>query len=349
MDHFPPPALTLAAAGAATAPATGPDNRLRSGTVARLAGVPVATLRIWERRYGVVDAPKSATGQRLYSAHDVQRLRLLRQLTEHGHAIGTLAALGLQPLQALWAEATGAAPPAAQRSGPWQVVVVGRHAAQKLKPAPGCELVAVHEDLASAAAAGLAARLPGGCDVLLLHLPSLQPAVADAALALAAQWRARATVVLYGFGAEPVAERLRAAGALVRRDPISANELARLVAAAAPAQAAGTAAATAAAAAASPTPPAAVAAPARQFSDDDLMTLAEMPSNVACECPRHLAEILLQLGAFERYSTDCQSRGPADAALHQHLSQLAGTARSLFEQALQRVMVDEGLALPAPG
>lgn len=317
---------------------TPPDNRLRSGTVARLAGVPVATLRIWERRYGVVDGPKSATGQRLYSGHDVQRLRLLRQLTERGHAIGTLAALPLQPLQALWADAAGAAGvelPAAARSGPRQVVVVGRHAAQKLAAAPDCEVLAVHDDLASAAAAAP----PGDCDVLLLHLPSLQPAVAEQALVLAAQRRARATVVLYGFGPEAVAERLRAAGALVRRDPISANELARLVTGAVPAPVQALA----------PLLPTAAAAPARQFSDDDLMRLADIPSEVACECPRHLAEILLQLGAFERYSSDCQSSGPADAVLHQHLTQLAGTARSLFEQALQRVMVDEGLVLPNLG
>ena len=319
-----------------------PDNRLRSGTVARLSGVPVATLRVWERRYGVVDAPKSATGQRLYSSHDVQRLRLLRQLTERGHAIGTLATLALQPLQALWADATAAAgaasasPPAAVRSGPRRVVVVGRHAALKLASAPGCHVVAVHDDLDGAAAAGL----PQGCEVLLLQLPSLQPAFAEQALALAAQWQAEATVVLYGFGAESVAERLRAAGAVVRRDPISANELARLVASA-----------TASPAPALPAPVSAVAqlevpAPARRFSIEDLQTLSEMPSEVACECPRHLAEILLQLGGFERYSKDCQSRSPADAALHQHLSQLAGTARALFEQALERVMIDEGLVLP---
>ena len=309
-----------------------PDNRLRSGTVARLSGVPVATLRVWERRYGVVDAPKSATGQRLYNSHDVQRLRLLRQLTERGHAIGTLAALALQPLQALWADATGAtgvAPPAAVRSGPRRVAVVGRHAALKLASAPGCQVVAVHDDLDGAAAAGL----PQGCEVLLLHLPSLQPAFAERALALAAQWRAEATVVLYGFGSESVAERLRAAGAVVRRDPISANELGRLVASATAVPA--------------PSLPAPVSAPARRFSIEDLQTLSEMPSEVACECPRHLAEILLQLGGFERYSNDCQSRSPADAALHQHLSQLAGTARALFEQALERVMVDEGLVLPS--
>lgn len=322
--------------------AMSPDNRLRSGTVARLAGVPVATLRVWERRYAVVDAPKSAHGQRLYSAHDVQRLRLLRQLTERGHAIGTLASLGLQALQALWVEATGATPSAAGPAGPRQVVVVGRHAANKLAAAPGCQLLAVFDDLGAAASAsplGSAGDGAAHCDVLLLHVPSLQPPLAEQALALSARWRAKATVVLYGFGAEPVAEELRAAGAVVRRDPISASELARLIGDVAPATV--------------PLPRAlplsSAKPPIRSFSDDDLMTLADMPSNVACECPRHLAEILLQLCAFERYSTDCQSRGPADAALHQHLSQLAGTARSLFEQALQRVVEDEGLVLKGAG
>lgn len=307
------------------------DNHLRSGTVARLAGVPVATLRVWERRYGVVDAPKSATGQRLYSSHDVQRLRLLRQLSERGHAIGTLAKRDLPALQALWVDATAAAPAAAARSGPRQVVVVGRHAAQKLACAPGYQVLAVHDDLAAAAATAL----PDGCAVLLIHLPSLQPDLAEQALALAAQWRAQATVVLYSFGAESVAERLRAAGAAVRRDLISAHELARLVADAAPVL--------------PPALPAREAAPERRFSDADLLHLAAAPSSVACECPRHLAEIVLQLGAFEHYSRDCQSRSAADAALHQQLSQLAGTARSLFEQALHRVMLDEGLVLPSAG
>ena len=311
-------------------------TRLRSGTAARLAGVPVATLRVWERRYGVVAAPKSATGQRHYSAHDVQRLRLLRQLTEHGHAIGTLAVLGLQPLQALWANEAPAAPGQAARQGPLRVVLVGRGAEHKLAAAPGCEVQAAFDDLA--AVAGVPAPVVG-CERLLLNLPSLQPLVAEQVLALVTRWQAEVTVVLYAFGAETVAEGLRAAGVLVRRDPISANELARLLAGAGRVRPG------------APVVPAQVpddrGAPARQFSDDQLAALIEMPTPVACECPRHLAEMVLQLAGFERYSTDCQSRSPADAALHRQLSQLAGNARSSFEQALQRVMAAEGLVLPA--
>ena len=327
------PSLTDAPANSVrTTPAGVSGARLRSGTVARLAGLPVATLRVWERRYGVVDAPKSASGQRLYSSHDVQRLRLLRQITERGHAIGTVAALGLPALQALWTDggATAAHP------GPRPVVVVGRHAALRLAAAPDCRVLAVHDDLDAADAA---AAPPGGCGLLLLHLSSLQPGTAEQALALAARWQAQTTVLLYAFGAEVVAERLRAAGVVLRREPVSASELATLVIGAAAPQ-------RAPAAPAPPAPSAPAASPARRFSDEDLLRLAQMPSAVACECPRHLAEILLQLGGFERYSGDCQSRSPADAALHQHMGEVAASARSRFEQALLRVMVHEGLVLP---
>ena len=109
--------------------------RLRSGTAARLSGVPVATLRVWERRYGVVAAPKTATGQRLYSGHDVQRLRLIKQLTERGHAIGTIAALALPALEALAAGELMATAPLAAVTTTRRVWVVGRVAAQKLQAA----------------------------------------------------------------------------------------------------------------------------------------------------------------------------------------------------------------------
>jgi DNA-binding transcriptional MerR regulator len=308
---------------------------MRSGTAARLAGLPVTTLRVWERRYGVVAAPRSETGQRLYSAADVQRLSLLKRLTDCGHAIGTIATLALEQLQALAfgeaaapgagsasaaASAATAAPATAQ-----PVVVIGRIAALKLGARAGAAPQRVFEDLAQAEAQ--AELLPASA-TLLVHLPSLQPALAERTLALAARVRAAALVVLYAFGAEALADSLRVAGAVLRREPVSARELAQLVS----------------------TPRALpeghATAPPRRFSDEALLLLAEQPSSVACECPRHLAEIVTQLGSFERYSADCLSRSPADAALHRHLSALAGTARALFEQALERVAVAEGLDVP---
>ena len=73
----------------------------RSGAAARLDGLPVETLRIWERRYSLSDAERSEHGQRLYSAEQVARLGLLKQLVDQGHAIGVLAGLAREQLQAI--------------------------------------------------------------------------------------------------------------------------------------------------------------------------------------------------------------------------------------------------------
>ena len=302
---------------------------LRSGAAARLAGLPVTTLRVWERRYAVVSAPKTATGQRLYSTHDVQRLRLLKQLTGNGHAIGTIAALALEALETLAGGLVPAAPPAEGLKARG-VVVVGRGLAQKLTAVSGCELLAVHEQLDQAEAAPAV----GPVDVLLVHLTSLQPAAAQKVLALGARLRAGTVVVLYAFGAEAVVATLDTAGATVRREPVAPRELAQLVAARSrPAP---------------PDPPRWQAAP-RHYSDEALARLTQQVSSVACECPRHLAELVLQLAGFERYSADCLTGSPADSALHLHLSGLAAAARAQFELALVRVEAEEALANAGAG
>ena len=71
----------------------GEGNVKRDHGVARIAGMPVATLRIWEQRYQAVRPITAASGHRLYSSADVERATLLRRLTTKGHAIGLLASL----------------------------------------------------------------------------------------------------------------------------------------------------------------------------------------------------------------------------------------------------------------
>lgn len=48
------------------------------------SGVPVALLRAWERRYGVVEPDRSAGGYRLYDDGAIARLRAMRGLIEEG-------------------------------------------------------------------------------------------------------------------------------------------------------------------------------------------------------------------------------------------------------------------------
>ena len=71
----------------------------RTGVAARLAGIPVETLRVWERRYHIVGPRLSPRGHRLYSAADVSRLVLIRQLVDLGSPIGSIAGLPLAALR----------------------------------------------------------------------------------------------------------------------------------------------------------------------------------------------------------------------------------------------------------
>lgn len=68
--------------------------------VAKLTGIPIETLRAWERRYRAVTPDRSARG-RLYNDAEVRRLLLLRTAVDGGHAIGQIAALSNAELQGL--------------------------------------------------------------------------------------------------------------------------------------------------------------------------------------------------------------------------------------------------------
>jgi DNA-binding transcriptional MerR regulator/methylmalonyl-CoA mutase cobalamin-binding subunit len=61
------------------------------GTAARLAGIPPETVRIWERRYGLLAPGRTDGGHRLYSEDDVALLRAVKVLLDAGMRIGTVA------------------------------------------------------------------------------------------------------------------------------------------------------------------------------------------------------------------------------------------------------------------
>jgi MerR family transcriptional regulator, light-induced transcriptional regulator len=294
---------------------------MRSGTAARLAGLSPSTLRIWEHRYGVVAPPKSAAGQRAYSMKDIERLRLIKRLTLEGHAIGTVAHLDVDAL-ALLSSGNQVLSTEAQR-----VLVVGHAAARKLegrlRPSPALVFDSLSHAEREIARAGAA-------DVLVIHVSSLHASMSERVMTLRNSLPAPNVIVIYSFGAEAVAERLRAAGVTVRREPVTGKELASLIVASRPVVV---------------VPVGSVQTKSRLYSDADLVALSEIPSLVACECPRHLAEIVTLLVGFELYSTECAARNQNDAELHRHLHNVTSAARSMLEQALARVVVEEGLVL----
>ncbi len=65
---------------------------MRIGELAKQSGVSVATLRAWERRYGLPRPTRTASGQRLYSEDDLQQIIALRALSERGWSLAAAAA-----------------------------------------------------------------------------------------------------------------------------------------------------------------------------------------------------------------------------------------------------------------
>jgi len=313
----------------------------RSGTAARLAGIPVETLRVWERRHQVVGPRLSPRGHRLYSAEDVSRLTLIRQLVDLGSPIGSVAGLPLAALREMRSAATAASQgisvgPASRRS--LRVALVGEALVEQVARDgalhPVLEIVATCGGQAEAAEAlrGVSA------DVLAIELPTLQPEAVATVDALVHAVDARRAIVEYRFAPAAVVNALRDRGHTVVRAPLDAGDLERLCRDAIAPDA------VPATLGSSPLPLEVVPGP--RFDDQSLTRLARALTTLHCECPRHLADLLLSLGTFERYSAECANRSPSDAVLHRHLQRVAGSARVLFEDALVRVARAEGLTLP---
>ena len=312
------------------AAAAGSDLTYRSGAAARLAGLPVETLRVWERRYDLSETRRSARGQRLYTTTQVQRLGLLKQLVDQGHPIGQLAHLSIDELRTLGGAHLAGTNTALE---PISVVAIG--------PGLSCRIAASPRETALLKVLDSCAHLgtpdfprPGlQADVLLVALSELDEEAIPAIAAAGASLQAAATVVLYRFCSNATIRALRAQGWLVARVPSDLGELVLLCRQALAGQ-------HLLPGAAEPGPP------VPRFDEATLVRLTGASTKLACECPRHMAELLLMVGSFERYSEQCASRDIMDAQLHRDLGAAAGQARALLETALERLARAEGLPLP---
>ena len=75
--------------------------------VARRTGLSAHVIRIWEKRYGAVEPERTETNRRLYSDEQIERLSLLRDITQNGHSIGHVAKLPTEKLRELSKESHG--------------------------------------------------------------------------------------------------------------------------------------------------------------------------------------------------------------------------------------------------
>ncbi|NDP63834.1 MAG: MerR family transcriptional regulator [Polaromonas sp.] len=307
-----------------------------------MTGIPVSTLRIWEVRHHAFSPSKTTGKHRLYSQEDVHKAGLLKQLSRQGHAISTIAPLQAAELERLQQPHKALdSPPEAptQAAGTVSLAVIGagitgRVASGKfIRHFLGSSLRVTDSfpDLAQAGVAGF--QEPP--QILLVKVNTLHDSIRSQIQELALKQGVVHTLVVYGFAQEAVVQAMREAGILVRRGPVSDYELSDLISSVLLVD---TAKSLGGVHADSLIPP-------RKYSDDTLSRVAGISSNMLCECPRHVAELIAQLASFEQYSQECLNKNEEDAHLHAHLHAISGSARALFERALEMVAQHENIPL----
>lgn len=314
----------------------------RIGAVSKLASVPVTTLRIWETRYQAFTPTKTHGQHRLYGQDDVLRATLIKQLSDQGHSVSGIAVLDSTQLRLLHQQGLSVLAlhqVAALTPSRLSAKVVGTGLAQRLGSvrqklglfAEQSEYVEVFSDLATARAT--AEHTPA--DLLFIRLNTVQESTVSELLEFVRASRASHTILLYVYGASNNLQTLSNAGITVRKDSISDTDLSEWVRTVSLEQALREAAIPLAGRKATP----------KKYSDETLARVANISTAVLCECPRHVAELLAQLSSFEQYSQECVNKNSADQQLHEHLAEVSGQARALFEHALELIAAHEGIAL----
>ena len=306
----------------------------RIGAVSRLTGIATVTIRMWERRYGVVEPDRTEGRNRLYTREDIARLALIKRLVDEGNAIGTVANLSLEQLQE---RLQFRAAPQVGAGDNRRVVVLGDalparlgHGSPELR---GMSIVGMFRDPERFRQEAPALQ----AEVLVVEYPTIHEDTLEEIDALLDACGARQGVVVYGFGRQAAVSYLESARVCPLRAPVGLGDLRRACIidlgqdspVPQPLEPV-------------PTPPEETIPP-RRYSGESLARLAAVSTAVHCECPHHLAELLFSLNAFEKYSQECQNRNPEDAALHAYLHSTTARARSMMEEALARVVEMEGL------
>jgi hypothetical protein len=91
-----------------------PTLSLSIGALSQATGVPVNTLRTWERRYGVPSGDRTSGGHRLYPPETVEHLRLVVRALDAGHRPAQVLPASVEDLRRL----VGQAGPSASPAGP---------------------------------------------------------------------------------------------------------------------------------------------------------------------------------------------------------------------------------------
>lgn len=300
----------------------------RIGAVSRQTGVPTETLRAWERRYNVVEPQREGGHSRLYSQEDIDRLSLIKQLVDSGFAIGTIAHLSMAELQ----DKIPANSPSLfkiKAGEELDVVIIG----STLKAIYECsdtefsaplqlgQMFASQEEFE-------AQRDQVKAKIFVLELPTIHTSSAFELRRWIQDMGLPICIINYQFASREAETLMSQGGLKLLKGTQSISQLQSIIS--------------------NLVQSGEVAKYneeefAQKYSREQLVKISSMSNSVKCECPRHLADLVLGLDSFARYSLECQNRNEDDANLHAGLYLATTEAQKIMEEALRNLIEIEGL------
>lgn len=296
-------------------------QNLTIGAVAKLTRIPAHTLRKWESRHGIAKPDRTETGRRIYTQAHVEQLRLVRDLMSAGHALAHLAGLSTPELKELLGQ-HAEAQVATEVSG---LYLIGPNVSRLLTASSPGRRAAITR-YSGESSDWLTGPKDSAADenaAFVLECATLPDATFERIADLAR--RSAKVVVVYTFANRATLTRLQQAGIAAIPAPAHEADLIKLV---------------------DPVETESDDAPRRhRFSTEELARIASLSPGIACECPNHIAKLLMDISAFEQYSLECTDKDPQERALHEQLGNISARARALFEDALVQVAFVDGLAI----
>jgi DNA-binding transcriptional MerR regulator len=311
------------------------------GAVTERTGLNAPSIRIWEKRYGAVVPERSETNRRLYRSEDVERLGLMKRLTDLGHAISRIANLSLDQLQGLMNEAVS---DGMVRNGGDDDEVIARRKVAIVSA--GLIEMLDDMDLFEADVVGKSESLELAVvdsgfpkvDLLIVEAETLFLETISKLRQVVQACESKLTLVVYRFASSKTVTALAKGieGVHLLKAPVTDIQLRRECLVMLNSLRGGSIGQSVSLQG---------AIPERLYEADQLARLSKISSTVECECPQHMAELLKSLTAFEKYSSECEDKNADDALLHAFLHRTTAHVRRTMEEALRHLVQSEGLNL----
>lgn len=324
------------------------ENEYKIGAVSKITGIGTETLRAWERRYQAIVPARSESGDRIYSGDDLAKLFLLKNLSDAGNSIGTIAGLSIHELKSKWENSVQLS-----ELGSNQIKAHDNHA---ISNSQSCRVLLLGEDFPLRVLDGMSdfngIELLGHVEsmdnwkkseptslvhVAIIERPTINEATRKDVSKLIKDMGVWHVIVLYGFGSQVEINQLQSPQVSAIRSSIDVQELARLCLDRAGVDSKNLIVAN------NSTVFLEDSIPTRRYSAKQLESLARISSSIQCECPKHLSDLIKSLVAFEIYSAECENKNTRDANLHAYLHATSAQSRAILEDALAHVLKHENI------